>query len=551
MNGNTGVAPGIGGVTFYHPAAFWLGVACVIFGVFSHWPMWQMSAAMGYRMAGMPMDALMVGGMAAIVAGIGLSMWGLLPRSSEISALRREEHESHIRVHALDNVALNPQHYKLFAVILVALVVDTMKPATLGFVLPGMVQEYGIPAETVKWLPFFALTGTTVGSVLWGMLADVIGRRSTILLSALMFVGTAICGAMPSFEWNLGMCFLMGMSAGGLLPIVFTLLAETVPMRHRGWSLVLLGGAGTIGGYALAALMASILEPVYGWRALWFLGLPTGLTLILLNRFIPESPRFLMIRNRREEARRVMRLYGAVIDDHEEEAPAAIPAPVVPGGRAPRPIFTLFHQPYLGITVGMTLCGVAWSMVNWGFLLWLPNNLRHLGMDVETCNTLIKNAVFLAFPVVFIASWLYHAWSSKRTFLLFLVLTVLSLLSFMLLDNATVVSPALMLTLVMMLLASSTGVISVLLPYSAEVYPNHVRGTGTGLIAGSSKFGGIAAQLTGPFLSGLGLATFAAALSVPVLASAAVLVFKGVETRGRSLEDMHREPDGEGAAAVV
>ncbi|WP_415206822.1 hypothetical protein [Rudaea sp.] len=58
-----------------------------------------------------------------------------------------------------------------------------------------------------------------------------------------MFMATAICGAMPSFEWNLAMCFLMGASAGGLLPIAFALMAEAIPAAHRGWLLVALGGA--------------------------------------------------------------------------------------------------------------------------------------------------------------------------------------------------------------------------------------------------------------------------------------------------------------------
>src|SRR3546814_1109840 len=90
---------------------------------------------------------------------------------------------------------------------------------------------------------------TTVGSIVWGRLADVCGRRAGILLSALMFIGTAICGAMPTFEWNLVMCFLVGASAGGMLPIAFTLMAETVPAAHRGWLLVALGGVGTSAGY--------------------------------------------------------------------------------------------------------------------------------------------------------------------------------------------------------------------------------------------------------------------------------------------------------------
>src|SRR5206468_11829446 len=127
-------------------------------------------------------------------------------------------------------------------------------------------------------------TGPALGSYLWGVLADVMGRRAAILLAAIMFIGTAICGAMPSFTWNIVMCFLMGLSAGGMLPIAYTLLAETVPTSHRGWFLVLLGGMGLIGGYLAASLCASVLEPHFGWRIMWFLGLPTGALLIALNQ---------------------------------------------------------------------------------------------------------------------------------------------------------------------------------------------------------------------------------------------------------------------------
>ena len=68
-----------------------------------------------------------------------------------------------------------------------------------------------------------------------------------------MFVGTAICGAMPSLAWNVGMCFMMGAAAGGMLPVTYALLAEMMPSEHRGWSLVLVGGLGAVGGYFAAS----------------------------------------------------------------------------------------------------------------------------------------------------------------------------------------------------------------------------------------------------------------------------------------------------------
>src|SRR5204863_3874718 len=123
----------------------------------------------------------------------------------------------------------------------------------LGFVTPGMRHEYGLDKAHVAWLPLTALTGTVIGSFLWGALADLYGRRASILLASVMFIGTSICGAMPSFVWNLVMCLMMGAAAGGLLPVAYALLAETMPTRHRGWGLVMVGGIGAVGGYFAAS----------------------------------------------------------------------------------------------------------------------------------------------------------------------------------------------------------------------------------------------------------------------------------------------------------
>src|SRR3546814_18563496 len=108
-----------------------------------------------------------------------------------------------------------------------------MKPARLGFVIPGMSLEYSISTPTASVLALVALICTTVGSTVWGRLADVFGRRAGILLSASMLIGTAICGAMPTFEWNLALCFLSGLSSGGLRTSAFPILSWTVPAGPR------------------------------------------------------------------------------------------------------------------------------------------------------------------------------------------------------------------------------------------------------------------------------------------------------------------------------
>src|SRR3954452_17907931 len=273
---------------------FVVGVLAVVAGVLLHLPMFLMGRTMHFRLYGMPMGSEMYVGMATITLGVAIAAYGLLPRNISKQLAASQE----IVVTPPEDAPLSRAHWTLMSVLVIALIIDVMKPASLGLTIPGMVKEYGVPKSTASLVPFFALTGTVIGSIVWGVIADIYGRKASILLSAVMFVGTSICGAMPSLAWNIGMCFMMGAAAGGMLPVTYALLAEMMPSKHRGWALVLVGGLGAVGGYFAASGLSALLQPIFGWRILWLLNLPTGLTLVLLGRYIPESAKFLMARGR-------------------------------------------------------------------------------------------------------------------------------------------------------------------------------------------------------------------------------------------------------------
>jgi putative MFS transporter len=522
--------------TFHHPVAVWFGCALIVAGVLAHAPMFLMGAPMGYQLVGMPMTATMLTGMALIPIGLGLAAWGLLPRMDQLRARPQLAGRPHF--HVADGVSLNIEHWKLVSVLVVALAVDVLKPASLGFVLPGMTKEYGISKEVGGLLPLVALTGTTVGSVLWGRLADIYGRRAAILLSALMFIGTAICGAMPAFGWNLAMCFLMGASAGGLLPITFTLMAEMVPARHRGWLLVALGGIGTSAGYLLAAGAATWLEPVYSWRALWLLGLPTGLLIVVLDRFIPESPRFLSSMGLDDAARAELARYAgdakhppALVSDTE--------APLMEEStRGIRDLLRGAHRP---VTLGLLVCGVAWGLANFGFLLWLPTNLRALGLDAATASLLLAKSALFSLPGIAVVIWMYHRWSSIKALVAFIGLTTAALLAFFTMGLIGLHSQSAMLLATIALLVSASGVIAMLIPYAAEIYPVHLRGTGSGAVAAASKFGGIVGALAGVLGLFENMTWSALVIAVPMALSALMLLRSGIDTRGRRLEDIQAD----------
>lgn len=530
--------------------AFVVGSAAVAAGVCLHLPMFFGAAATHYALAGMPMDALMILGMALIGGGLLVVLYGLSPTREQ----RRRRVRQDVSVSGLDDPRIGRAHLMLVVVLVIAIAIDTMKPFTFTFVLPGAAAEYHLSspghvvpgALPVALYPFVAIIGTVIGSLAWGYAADRMGRRTAILLAAILFMSTAICGAMPVFELNLVMCFFMGVSAGGLLPIAYALLSETIPARHRGQIVVLVAGIGTGLGFALTGALAGWLIPMFSWRIMWFFGLPTGLLVILLSRYLPESPRFLIENGRVEEARSVMSRFGVTLvrDDEAGAVPAAGVSPT--GHRAALRNASglgLTRNRITAITVALTLYGLAWGAVNFGFLTWLPTDVTRQGLSIVRVSGLITGASLFSLPGCAVVSVLYGRWSSKWTMALVAALTAAALLGFVATGERVAQNSALLTVLLVCLLVSFWGVISVLSPYSAEVYPTRLRGRGAGLAAGASKMGGVIAL--GMAVGGVAPPALGGAAGLcagAMVLGAAAIALTGVETRRRRLEEIVAEP---------
>jgi putative MFS transporter len=525
---------------FEHRGIYWAGVIAVTAGVILHLPMYFEGRDMGFRLVGMPVDLPMIIGMVLIVAGLAATVWGVIPRDRSHALAS----DVHIRVRALDEVPINSAHVALMLVMAAAVTIDVMKPATLSFVLPGMTREYGLrsplhPSGTVPaaLLPLAGIVGTVVGSFLWGWMGDRLGRRPAILIAAMTFIATSICGSMPLFSLNMVMCFVMGLGVGGMLPIMFTMMAETIPARHRGWLLVLIGGD-VAGAYILTSWLASALVPTLSWRILWLLGLPTGVFLILLNRWIPESPRFLLAHGRHDEAENVMRRYGAVIV-RESETALDVEA------RAGAKTRELFRPPFLRGTVVVMLLGLGIGLVSFGFQLWIPSNLQKLGLGEAEASRLLRNSALIGFPFNFLIAWLYGFWSSKRTLILLTGLTALSLFGFVVAGNSVATNRPLLSALLVMPIWGISSVIAVLSAYSAEIFPTRLRSRGGGLAAGFSKVGGVLiialvlVAVTPPSIAGTALIG-----AIPLALATLFAALFGSETRKRQLEEITAEQLG-------
>jgi putative MFS transporter len=197
----------------------------------------------------------------------------------------------------------------------------------------------------------------------------------------------------------------------------------------------------------------------------------------------------------------------------------------------------LLRFPFRLTTATLNYVAVAWGLVNFGLLLWLPAELRLRGLDVAGSNALLFRSALVALPTMFAVALLYGRWSTKWTLFALSVLTAAGLFGLSLIDAGVALVNDHLLLLFAGLMVGVNGIIAVLLPYTAENYPVLVRGRGTGLVAGSSKLGGLAAQALSisALVPGLGVAAMGLALSMAV--SAVMVAACSKETRRRALDD--------------
>jgi MFS family permease len=165
------------------------------------------------------------------------------------------------------------------------------------------------------------VAGAVSGALFFGWLTDRLGRKRlfsvTLLLYLLAAAGTAFTWNLPSYAL---MRFLTGAGIGGEFSAINSAIQELIPPRFRGrtdlgvngsyWMGAAVGGAASLG-----LLDPHLINPEYGWRLAYFIGAVIGVPILLLRRFIPESPRWLMLHGQADRADRVVQDIEARITD--------------------------------------------------------------------------------------------------------------------------------------------------------------------------------------------------------------------------------------------
>jgi MFS transporter, AAHS family, 4-hydroxybenzoate transporter len=229
---------------------------------------------------------------------------------------------------------LGPLQVTVMVICGLTVLLDGFDTQSVAFVVPSIAAAWHLPHAALGPIFVASLVGLLFGTLIFGTVADKLGRRSVILMSTLLFGAfTLLTAGSESVTELLVFRFFTGIGLGGVLPNVIALTAEYSPERRRA-TMITLMFVGFPLGAAAGGLLASIVIPQFGWRVVWYIGGALPLLLLPLQFFaLPESLRTLILNEAPRE--RIVKLVRRLAPDMQfaEDARfslAEIRAPGVP-----------------------------------------------------------------------------------------------------------------------------------------------------------------------------------------------------------------------------
>jgi putative MFS transporter len=418
---------------------------------------------------------------------------------------------------------------------------DAWDIALNGFLMPLLGKGYHLTVGESGLIATANLVGMAVGAVVWGSVADRIGRKKAFSTTLLIFAVFSLLGALsPGYVVFLLFRFIAGIGLGGCIPVDYALVSEFSPKKQRGRVLTALDLWWPVG-VTLCGVAATAMAPLPGnWR--WMLAtmvLP-ALLLFWVRRGVPESPVYLTKVGRETEAREVIdglvRRSGATAQPYEIPEPDAGEGTDRPKGlRAGAQQFARLWRFNPRITSVSWLLFVSIMLVYYAALTWLPSILKEQGYDDTASFTSATVMSGVGIAGVLTSTWLVEVVGRKWLIGVAAPLATAALVGFTLVLRLQ--TTAVIVIGVFGFLIQLT--IPVLYAYIAELYPTTLRASGFGWASSVSRAStGFAPMLFGSVMWPLlGLPLTFAVLGVVVVLAVVWMGVAAPETKGRELDE--------------
>jgi len=391
--------------------------------------------------------------------------------------------------------------------------------ASLGWMLDGMdimlyfmvlaelMKHFGMSKAMGGLMSSLTLLASAVGGILFGLLADRIGRVKALMGSILVYsVFTGACGLSGSI-WQLAVFrTLLGLGMGGEWATGAALVAETWPAEKRGKAMGIVQSSWAIG-YALAAVITAVVLPKFGWRAVFFVGVLPALLTVWIRKHVEEPEIWKKAAERRKtEVKRTK-------------------------------LGIIFKPPYLKNTMVTTLMNAGTMFAYWGLFTWIPSYLGlpsgegGMGLDIIKTSTwiLVMQAGMWLGYVSF--GFICDKVGRKPTYIFYLFAAAALVILY-----SSVRSNTALLLVGPFLAFFGTGYFSGFGTITAEIFPTSIRASAQGFTYNIGRGLSAAAPFTiGALAKSYGL-SIAFYLTAAFFLFSACVAFALPETRGKQLD---------------
>jgi len=390
----------------------------------------------------------------------------------------------------IDQAKFTPFHWTILLWCLLIIIFDGYDLVIYGVVLPLLMQEWSLTSVQAGMLASTALCGMMFGAMLFGALADKIGRKNVILICVTFFSGFTFLGAFASSPFEFGILrFLAGLGIGGVMPNLVALTSEYAPKRIRSTLVGTMFSGYAIGGI-LSALIGSYLVESQGWQIMFLIA---GIPLLLLPviwKFLPESLTFLVKTGKTEQAHRIIQKISPE-QTITSSTRLTLNDDNVPTGSS---VKGLFQQGRAFNTLMFWVLFFMCLLMVYALSSWLPKLMLAAGYSLG------KSILFLlALNVGAMIGSIGGGILSDKFHLKPVIMGML-MAGVVALVGLGFNSPAYVLYgLVTIAGAATIGTSILLYSYVAQFYPLSVRSTGIGCASGVGRIGAI----VGPILTGM------------------------------------------------
>src|ERR1700733_4567952 len=225
----------------------------------------------------------------------------------------------------LDALPFGSFHVLVIAALGITWILDGLEVTLAGALSGELTQRstVGLTNSQVGLAGSSYLCGAVLGAFGFGWLTDRLGRKKLFSITLAVYLAATAATGLSWDAWSyIFFRFLTGAGIGGEYAAVNSTIQELIPARFRGWTDLLINGSFWIGA-AMAAGGSTILldphvvDPAFGWRLAFLIGTAIGLFILVLRRWIPESPRWLITHGHGREADKIV----GEIEAHFDRSP--------------------------------------------------------------------------------------------------------------------------------------------------------------------------------------------------------------------------------------